>query len=129
MDPIVWQYVSLFFIAFSAVMVFLFAWRRREIRRTRAMEVADELSNWGLDQLSRLLRAYVIGNYLGADSVTRVLHEIIDELVSGGLPAMLRKVGWKIVKGVFLKSADDRAELTRLLAAAAIVEKIETPTP
>jgi hypothetical protein len=105
------------------------AWRRREVRRMRANDVAREIGPWGFDHLSKLLTAYAIGNYFGADSVTRVTHEIIDELKGGGLPAMLKKIGWKVVEGVFLKNPDDRLRLKNLLDAAAILAPKSELTP
>ncbi len=132
MTPLIWQYVGIFFAALAAILLFLLFWRRRELRRMRAMDVAREIGPWGFEHLSRLLTAYAVGNYFGADSVARVTHEIIDELKGGGLPAMLKKVGWKVVEGVFLKNADDRSRLKDLLDAAvklAPKTELEPPPP
>lgn len=130
MNPVYWMYVGIFSTALAAILLGLLLWRRREGRRYRALELADTLSAWGFDRFAKLLRAYAIGNYLGANSVTRVTHEIVDDLLGGGLPAMLKNIGWKVVKGVFLENAEDRATLQELLAAASTAKtKVETPTP
>jgi hypothetical protein len=132
MTPLIWQYVGIFFAALTAILLFFLFWRRRELRRMRAMDLAREIGPWGFDHLSRLLTAYAVGNYFGADSVTRVTHEIIDELKGGGLPAMLKKIGWKVVEGVFLKNPDDRTKLADLLAAASLLAtraEIAPPPP
>ena len=115
MGPVFWQYVGMFFAALAAILLGLLLWRRRELRRYRAMEAADEMAQWGLTRLAKLLRAYAVGNYLGADSVTRVTHQLIDDIQSEGLGAMLRTVGWKVVENVFLKGEDDRKKLAKLL--------------
>lgn len=129
MNPIVWQYIGIFSTALAVVLFALLLWRRRELRRTRALEVTSILDQWGFEQLARLLRAYTIGNYFGADSVTRVSREVINEILDGGLPSMLRKVGWKVVKGVFLNCKEDRAELAKLLASTAPTAADEPPPP
>lgn len=129
MEPLYWQYVGIFASALAAVLLVLALWGRREDRRTIASKLAVKCAEWGLTQLSRLFMAYAIGNYIGKDSVTRVLHEIIDELQDGGLEAMLRKVGWKVVEGVFLKNDADRSKLQTLVAASAKAVSPETVTP
>jgi hypothetical protein len=130
MNPVIWQYVGIFFATLAAILIGLLLWRRRELRRMNAMEVAETLASWGFDLLAKLFRAYAVGNYLGKDSVTRVIHEIIDEIKGGGLPAMLKKVGWKVVEGVFLKNDDDRKRLQTMLdTTAAVVNNLTPPTP
>jgi hypothetical protein len=118
---LIWQCVGIFFAALAGVVLFLYFWHRREQRRDRAIELYAILDKWGFSQLARLAKAYSIGNYLGADSVGRVTREVVEELTSGGLPAMLRKIGWKVVEGVFLKCVEDREKLVKLLA--------DTPPP
>jgi len=118
MSPLTWQYIGIFSTALAVLLAGLLLWRRRELRRYEAMEVAQEVAPWGFDQLTKLLNAYAIGNYIGKDSVARVIREIIQELKGGGLPNMLRKIGWKVVKNVFLQNADDRKELRALLSVA-----------
>lgn len=132
MSPLVWQYVGIFSAALAAILIVLLLWRRRELRRTHAMEVAEVLASWGFDTLAKLFRAYAVGNYLGKDSVTRTIHEVIDEIKGGGLPSMLKKIGWKVVEGVFLKNSDDRLRLQTLLdttAAGAAVSALTPPAP
>jgi Na+/serine symporter len=128
MNPIIWQYVGIFFAALTAILIGLLLWRRRELRRMEAMGAAKIIAPWGFDLLTKLLDAYAVGNYFGRDSVTRVIHEIIDELKGGGLPAMLKKIGWKVVEGVFLKNEDDRKRLQGLLdTTAASVSDLQAP--
>ncbi|MBN2579123.1 MAG: hypothetical protein JXB10_09040 [Pirellulales bacterium] len=109
-------YIAVFAVTLAVILLILLLWRRREQRRMEALEIANEIHGWGLEQTSRLLTAYAIGNYFGQDSVTRVVREIVAEIRSGGLPAMLRKVGWKVVKNVFLETPDDLARLKELIA-------------
>ena len=115
--PVFWQYTGIFCAVLAAILLGLLLWRRRELRRYRAMEAADEMAQWGLSRLAKLLRAYAVGNYFGADSVTRVTHQLIDDIQSEGLGTMLRTVGWKVVENVFVKDEDDRTRLSKLLAA------------
>jgi len=129
MNPVIWMYLGIFSAALAAILLGLLLWRRREDRRYRAIELADTLSAWGFDRFAKLMRAYAIGNYLGANSVTRVTHEIVDDLLGGGLPAMLRSIGWKVVEGVFLKNDDDRAKLQKLLAVPTVKTKVQPPAP
>ena len=129
MSPLFWQYVGIFSASLAAILIGLLLWRRRELRRMEAAECAAVVKAWGFDLLAKLLTAYSVGNYFGKDSVTRVVHEIIDEIRSGGLPAMLKKVGWKVVKGVFLTNAEDRKILADLLAATSPSLTVEPPAP
>jgi len=95
-----------------------------------AMTTASTLDAWGFELLAKLFRAYAVGNYFGKDSVARVIHEIIDDVKGGGLPAMLKKIGWKVVEGVFLKNADDRKQLKTLLDTTALsVNTLSPPSP
>lgn len=115
LGPVFWQYTGIFSAALAAILLGLLLWRRRELRRYRAMEAADEMAQWGLSRLAKLLRAYAVGNYFGADSVTRVTHQLIDDIQSEGLGTMLRNVGWKVAENVFAKDQDDRKRLLKLL--------------
>lgn len=115
LGPVFWQYLGIFSAALAAILFGLLLWRRRELRRYRAMEAADEMAQWGLSRLAKLLRAYAVGNYFGADSVTRVTHQLIDDIQSEGLGTMLRSVGWKVAENVFAKDQDDRKRLRKLL--------------
>jgi hypothetical protein len=124
-----WQYVGIFSAALAAVLLVLLLWKRREDRRYRAVELADTLALWGFDRLAKLLRAYAVGNYFGANSVGRVTREIVDDMRSGGLPTMLRSIGWKVVEGVFLKNSDDRAKLMELLTTTTPATEIKPPAP
>ena len=131
MSPTVYMYIGVFSTALAAILLFLLVWRRRELRRTKAGKLASKCEGWGLEHMQRFFLAYSIGNYFGADSVTRVVHEIIDELQAGGLEKMLTKVGWKVVKHIFLTNGDDRKELRTLLDAAEAVKTsvVEAPPP
>jgi len=130
MNPVIWQYVGIFFATLAAILIGLLLWRRRELRRMEAMAASKLIAPWGFDLLSRLLDAYSVGNYFGKDSVTKVVHEIIDEIKGNGLPAMLKKVGWKVVEGVFLKNEEDRKKLQTMLdTTAAAVNDLTPPTP
>jgi len=115
MNPVIWQYIGIFSTILAVVLLAALVWRRRELRRYEAMELADKFAEWGLDPVVRLLRAYAVGNYIGKDSIGRVIRELIADLKSGGLESMLRRIAWKIIKNVFLENADDRAQLTKLL--------------
>jgi hypothetical protein len=125
LGPVFWQYAGIFSAALAALLLGLLLWRRRELRRYRAMEAADEMAQWGLSRLAKLLRAYAVGNYFGADSVTRVTHQLIDDIQSEGLGTMLRNVGWKVVENVFVKDQDDRRKLLKLLEAGGSGQEAE----
>ena len=126
--PLFWQYFGVTCAACLAILVFLVLWGRREKHRSRAMELHGILKAWGFDQFARLMKAYTIGNYIGDESVGRVTREIISDLLGDGLPAMLRKIGWKVVEGVFLKDSEDRSKLTKLLAETKAPTVIEATT-
>ena len=123
------QRICMFAVAAAATALFLLFWGKREERRYKALKVAEKLEAWGFTLLSKLFRAYAIGNYIGKDSVGRCIREIIDEIQSGGLPAMLRTIGWKVVKGVFLTNDEDRAKLKELLAKPKPNPEPESPGP
>jgi len=129
MNPIYWQYIGIFSTALAAVLLFFLLWGRRESRREKAGELAHTLKSWGFDLLATLLTAYSIGNYFGKNSVTRCLHQMIDELTEGGLPAMLKKIGWKVVEGIFLENNDDRKKLSDLLAGIKPADQVTPPAP
>jgi hypothetical protein len=129
-DVEIMQRITALAVAFTAAILFFWFWGRREERRTRALDLSEVFAQWGLDALAKFFRAYGIGNYIGKDSVARTLREIYHDVKGSGLPAMLRKVGWKIVEGVFLKNAADRAKLAELLAKPYVPEeKVEPPAP
>ena len=115
-DIEIMQRISMFAVVFAAAMLFFYLWGKREERRYKAQAVAKKLHEWGFVLLAKLFDAYAVGNYIGKNSVGRCIREIIDEIQSGGLPAMLKTIGWKVVEGVFLKDDNDRARLTELLA-------------
>ena len=123
------QYIATFALVLAGVLLFLLAWRRRELRRTEALEVLEKIAPWGIEPINKLLRAYAIGNYIGQDSIGRVFREIISDLKGGGLTSMLRRLGWKIVKGAFLSNAEDRAELRKLLDNSEALAETEIETP
>ncbi len=129
LGPIFWQYTGIFSSALAAILFGLLLWRRRELRRYRAMEAADEMAQWGLARLAKLLRAYAVGNYFGADSVTRVTHQLIDDIQSEGLGTMLRSVGWKVIENVFVKDEDDRKRMLKLLEASSPEQKTKKSVP
>jgi hypothetical protein len=117
MNSVVWQYVGYFAGPLVLVLFALLLWSRREKRRERAFDLAATFSQWGLDDLARLAKAYTIGNYLGADSVTRIIHQLISRLETEGAPAVFRTTGWKMVD-VFIKAPDDLKRLKDAIAAA-----------
>ena len=125
----VMQRISMFAVVFAVAMAFLVLWGKREERRYKALKVAEKLEMWGFTLLAKLFRAYAIGNYIGKDSVGRCIREVIDEIQSGGLPAMLRTIGWKVVEGVFLKDDDDRAKLKELLVQPKPKPDPQPPAP
>ena len=131
MNPVTWMYIGIFSTALAAVLLGLLLWRRREDRRYEAMAAYETIAPWGIEPLNRLLSAYAVGNYFGKNSVVRAIREIVQDLQGNGLPAMLRRLGWKVVKGLFLTNADDRKELRALLDAADAVKSkaVETPAP
>jgi hypothetical protein len=110
--------IGIFSSALAAVLLFLLLWRRRELRRYEAMELCDHVRDWGLDDLARLLRAYTVGNYIGRDSVVRIARELIEKIKTEGMPALLRKVGWKMLVNVFLKNPEDLKKVREELALA-----------
>ena len=123
-----WQYVAVFCISLAAVLLFFLAWRRRELRRKRALEVLRKIAPWELTYLPDILEAYATGNYFGADSVTRRIHDLIDDIQAGGLDKMLSRLGWKIVENHFVKNEEDRKKLTDLLAGKP-EPKLVVPAP
>jgi len=114
--PVMWENFGMFAAVLIVVLLVLLLWRRGEIRRKKGRKLAHQLYEWGMESLGDLVDAYSNFNWFGAESVTRVAHRIVDELQEGGLLKMLRKAGWKVVKGVFLKDAEDRKELQKLLS-------------
>ena len=131
MSPVVYMYIGIFSAALAAILLFLLLWKRREDRRDDAMAAYETVAPWGIEPLNKILAAYAVGNYFGKDSVVRVIREIVQDLKGSGLPAMLRKLGWKVVKGLFLTNAEDRKELRALLNAADAVpsQSVEAPPP
>ena len=131
MSPVVYMYIGIFSTALAAILLFLLLWKRREDRRYDAMKAYETISPWGIEPLNKILSAYAVGNYFGKDSVVRAIREIVHDLQGSGLPAMLRKLGWKVVKGLFLTNVEDRKELAELLAAANAVksQSVEAPPP
>lgn len=113
-----WAYIGIFSTALALILLGLLLWRRRELRRYRAVEAAAQLKQWGLESLGDLLLAYAVGNYFGEGSVTRITHNVIDLIQGEGVPALLRKTAWKMVEGCFLKDEEDRGKLKKLLEAA-----------
>ena len=117
MNPIVWQYLGYFAGPLVLVLFGLLLWTGREKRRARAFDLAATFAEWHLDDLARLCKAYTIGNYLGADSVTRIIHQLVSRLETEGAPAVFRGLGWKMVD-VFIRTPDDLKKLKDLIAAA-----------
>lgn len=118
----VMAYVGVFAVVLSAILLFLLLWKRREDRRYRAIELAGELSAWGLDKtFGRLLLAYAVGNYFGKDSVTRTTHELIDMIQERTLPEVLKNLFKKLFLH-FIKQPEDLAwmqsEIAKVLPAA-----------
>ncbi len=126
MVPVVWMYVCMAALGVVAVGAFLWAWGRREARRAEALEALDRVGPWGIVPLNKLLKAYAIGNYLGKDSVTRVIHEIIDDLKGDGIDKILVRIGWKMVDQ-FVKDVDSLKILQDKIAGK-VTTKLVAPT-
>ena len=124
-SPVVWQYIGVFSTILAVLLFGMLLWRRREERRLEAMEASHTLYAWGMVLMAKILSAYAVGNYIGKDSVGRGIRELIAEIKEGGLGKILRKVGWKMVKNVFCKDADDRKELEKALAEIPVETNID----
>ena len=119
---VVWKNIGIFSTMFAAFMFAFVLWRRREVRRGEALKLLEKVAPWGIEPINKFLRAYGIGNYIGKDSMGRVVREVIADLMSeGGLTSMLKRVGWKVVKGVFLRSAEDREKLQKATSGTQFV--------
>ena len=112
------EYIAIFSVALSVFVLYFAVHRWRELRKEKIWDLQKKISPWGIGPLDKFLKAYVIDNWIGKDSIGRVIREIIADLRGDGLIIMLRKLGWKIVKNEFLKKAADRAVLAQLLAKA-----------
>ncbi len=123
-----WPSIGQFSATFALVCLVLLFWRRRELHRYDALELARKCAEWGLEWFARLFEAYAVGNYFGKDSVGRCIREFVEELRTGGFEAMLRKVGWKVVEGMFLRNAEDRSRLTKLLKETTPDEAVSNTT-
>lgn len=86
-----WQAIGGFAVILTLILFVLLLWRRREERREHALDAADKLNEWGLDEIAKVFRAYAIGNYVGRDSVGRGVREIVDMFQTQGIPSMIRK--------------------------------------
>jgi hypothetical protein len=117
MQPVFWQYVGFFAGPLVLILLVLLLWSRREKRRARAVKLSETFREWKLNDLADLCLAYAIGNYIGTDSVTRIIHKIIDRLEAEGAPAVFRGLGWKMAD-VFISNADDLKELQRRIDVA-----------
>ncbi len=126
MTPVIWQAIGIFSTALAVILLVLLLWRRREVRRTKALKVIGDLQEWGLDDLSRLMMAYAVGNYLGTDSITRVIHEIVDKIQSGGMEAFARKTYRKMVVAVL--TGNDVEERRWLVSQVAKEAPVDPPT-
>ncbi len=116
----VWAYVGIFSTALALIFGVLLLWRRRELRRDDAFDVAVWAAEWGLTRVvAPFAKAYTIGNYFGKDSMGRIIRELVMEIRSGGLKNILRECGWKVVENVFVKNEVDRIKLFELLETAA----------
>lgn len=122
-----WMYVAVFCITLAVVLLFFLAWRRRELRRKRALEVLRKIAPWELAYLPDILEAYATGNYFGKDSVTRTIHELIDDIQAGGLDKILTRLGWKMVDA-FIRNPETLKELQAKLAGKPEVT-IAPPAP
>ena len=131
MSPQVWMYVGIFSASLAVVLFILLLWRRRELRRYDAMKVYEEVAPWGIEPLNRILAAYAVGNYVGADSVLRTIREVIQSLRGDGIVAFVRNLGWKAVEGIFLKNDTDRTRLRTLLDSTekAAASTVQPPAP
>ena len=119
------EYVAIFFVALAVILTYLIIHRMRELFKEKVWDLHKKISPWGIEPLNKLLKAVVIDNFIGKDSMGRVIREIHADLRGDGLIIMLRKLGWKIVKNEFLKKKADRAMLADLLAKAEVAAEPE----
>lgn len=125
MVSILWFYGCMAAAGLAVVGLGLALWGRRENRRSEALDILAKIGPWGIEPLNRILKAYAIGNYLGKDSITRVFHEMIDDLKGNGLDKMLTRLGWKMVDQ-FIKDPDTLKTLKDKIAGK-VIAKVEAP--
>ncbi len=125
LEPTTIEYVAIFFVALSVILLYLAIHRVREKFKGRLLKVLSKISPWGIEPLNKLLHAAIIDNWIGKDSIGRVLREILSDLNGDGLVKMLRRVGWKVVKNVFLKNTEDREQIRKLLSFADAQAELE----
>lgn len=120
-------------VVIGAVMFFLFLWKRREDRRTRAVKAASIFGKWGSIDLEELFEAYAIGNYLGTKSVLRIMRRLIRRVREEGVPKMFTGLSDRIVD-YQLKDKDGRKALSEKLRIAEAIAILKAkpeddPTP
>jgi hypothetical protein len=119
MTPLlVWQAIGITALALGGVLLFLLLWRRGEELREKLLTVLTEIEKWELADLARLLRAFIVRNFFGRDSVTRVVHELWDRIQAEGIIGMLRKTSWKVLENDFLATPEGIQRVEALVAAA-----------
>jgi hypothetical protein len=123
MSQVAWQYVGYFAGPLTLILLALLLWSRREKRRVKAIKLSETFREWKLNDMADLCLAYAIGNYIGTDSVTRIIHKIIDRLEAEGAVSVFRGLGWKMAD-VFIANPDDLAELQRRISVAVAMKTV-----
>ena len=65
MNPVIWQYIGIFSTILAAVLLAALLWRRRELRRMEAMELADTFAEWGLEPYTTIVVLLAIAALIG----------------------------------------------------------------
>lgn len=120
-------YACIFFAVAAITAVVLLLKRRKETFGKDLIPLVSKFDAWGFPIISRLLTAVILDNWLGKDSVTEIMHEIVDMLKRDGLVKLVREVSWKGLKGIFLTNQEDRAEVERLLRETPLPSKVTAP--
>ena len=110
----VWMYVGIFSTVLAGVLLALLLYNRRERRRYRAVEVAQELGSWGLKKIAAVLLAYGVGDYSG---LAKAVDALVDRLKADGLPKLLTEAFWKLLAHN-LGEEDGRKRIREELEAA-----------
>lgn len=94
-NPVVWQYIALGFIALSVTIIVLWAYNRREGRRKHANQLAKLMSKWGLDWFAEGYEMYAVGDYSG---LVHKVREIVQSVRSDtAMVAKLDDCFWKVL--------------------------------
>ena len=121
-DPKMGWYVSAFFVPLCAVFVLLWMYNRRESRRRRAAELANQFGAWGLTKLSHIFSCYSIGDYSG---FIESIHALRERIQSHGLPDEFRDLFEKLLAH-FAKDETWRDKIQKSIDAAEVVAGTNT---